>query len=48
MAADLAERLRGQVLAAGSRVRAGLAIEDLADDAASRLRLRAAVLKEWS
>ncbi len=48
VAADLAQRLRGQVLAAGSRVRAGLAVEDLADDAASRLRLRAAVLKEWS
>lgn len=47
-AADLAARMRAQVLVAGARVRAGLDLPDLADDAAARLRLRRAVLKEWT
>ncbi|MDO8107226.1 GTPase domain-containing protein [Isoptericola sp. b441] len=47
-AADLSERMRAEVLAAGARVRAGLDQPDLAPDAASRLRLRRAVLKEWT
>lgn len=47
-AADLAARMRAQVLAAGVRVRAGLELPDLADDAAAPLRLRRAVLKEWT
>ncbi len=47
-AADLETRARAQVLAAGATVRAALDTPDLASDAASRLQLRRAALKEWS
>ncbi|MCV2396205.1 dynamin family protein [Actinotalea sp. M2MS4P-6] len=45
---DLVTRVRAQVLAAGASVRAALDTPDLAADAAARLQLRRAVLKEWT
>ena len=42
---DLAARVRAQARTGGDPARAVLAAPDLADDAASRLRLRLAVLK---
>lgn len=47
-AEDLATRVAGQVLAAGARVHAALDVPDLAEDAAVRLDLRQAVLREWT
>lgn len=47
-AEDLAARASGQVMAAGARVHAALELPDLAEDAAARLDVRQAVLREWT